>query len=294
MGRPLAREMCGGFLGFEEFSALVNAGRKDHSADITDQLLTSTDNGRVKKVMKAGWVEYTTKFTLWAGTQPARFELESGLDRRFFIIDIEMNPEKEMLFKKAQAKQASMPSSERAELVELNLKIREFFTERAMEVIMNPPKGLFFDDAFNEWLFRPEVRSHEADLFRRLALGHAIMSPEYEGGDVLHIEMTDQLRTILDRCLEMRRTVMDADLKLIKTAFWNTQMSRSNIIKEVARMITNGDYQASKRWIEDNLLHQGWYKEERSSGGGRGRKGVQVLIGYSPRKIKAEEKEAQA
>ena len=291
MGRPLAREMCGGFLGFEEFSALVNAGRKEHSADITDQLLTSTDNGRVKKVMKAGWVEYTTKFTLWAGTQPARFELESGLDRRFFIIDIEMNPEKEMLFKKAQAKQASMPSSERAELVELNLKIREFFTERAMEVIMNPPKGLFFDDAFNEWLFRPEVRSHEADLFRRLALGHAIMSPEYEGGDILYIEMTDQLRTILDRCLEMRRTVMDADLKLIKTAFWNTQMSRSNIIKEVARMITNGDYQASKRWIEDNLLHQGWYKEERSSGGGRGRKGVQVLIGYSPRKIKAEQKE---
>ena len=95
MGRPLAREMCGGFLGFEEFSSLVDAAKKDHSADITNQMLTSTDNGRVKKAMRAGWVEYLTRYTLWAGTQPGRFEMESGMDRRFFILDIEMNTNKE-------------------------------------------------------------------------------------------------------------------------------------------------------------------------------------------------------
>jgi len=280
MGRPLAREMCGGFLGFEEFSSITDAGKKEHSTDIKNQLLTSTDNGRVKKVMRAGWVEYTTRYTLWAGTQPARFEMESGLDRRFFIIDIEMNPEKERLFKMAQAKQASMTPADRAELIGMADNLRNFFTDRAMEVIMNPPTGLRFDDAFNEWLFRPEVRSHEADLFRRLALGHAIMSPIYKGGDILHIKMTDQLRGILDRCLDMRRSVMDADLRLIKTAFWNQAMSRSNLIKEVARMITNGDYQSAKRWIEDNLHIQAWYNEERSKGAGRGRKGVSCYIGY--------------
>ena len=280
MGRPLAREMCGGFLGFEEFSSITDAGKKEHSTDIKNQLLTSTDNGRVKKVMRAGWVEYTTRYTLWAGTQPARFEMESGLDRRFFIIDIEMNPEKERLFKVAQAKQASMTPADRAELIGMADKLRDFFTERAMEVIMNPPTGLRFDDEFNEWLFRPEVRSHEADLFRRLALGYSIMSPIYKGGEILDIKMTDQLRSILDRCSDMRRSVMDSDLRLIKTAFWNQAMSRSNLIKEVARMITNGDYQSSKRWIEDNLHIQAWYNEERPKGGGRGRKGVSCYIGY--------------
>ena len=287
MGRPLAREMCGGFLGFEEFSSLVDAAKKDHSTDMTNQMLTSVDNGRVKKAMRAGWVEYTTRYTLWAGTQPGRFEMESGMDRRFFIIDIDMNPEKEILFKKAQAKQASMSNMERLELADIAIKIKDFFTERAMEVIMNPPTGLWFDDEFNEWLFKPEVRSHEADLFRRLAIGYAIMSPDYVGGDKLAIKMTPQLRQILDDCLKMRRNVMDGDLLLIKTAFWNTQMSRSNLLKEVSRMITNGDYQAAKRWVEDNLIIQPWYSEERSASSGRGRKGVSVFIGYEPKTIDA-------
>jgi hypothetical protein len=280
MGRPLAREMCGGFLGFEEFSSLVDAGKKDHSTDMTNQLLTSTDNGRVRKAMRAGWVQYTTRFTLWAGTQPGRFEMESGMDRRFFIIDIDMNPKKEMEFKKAQAKQASMTNMERLELADMALKIKDFFTERAMEVIMNPPTGVRFDEALNEWLLKPEVRSHEADLFRRLALGYTIMSPDYEGGDLLFVEMTDQLRSILDSSLEMRRGVMESDINLIKTAFWNTELTRTNLIKEVARMITPGDYQAAKRWVEDNLLIQAWYNEERSSASGRGRRGVKVFIGY--------------
>tara|TARA_Y100001938_G_C8023262_1_gene396533 strand:- start:424 stop:1194 length:771 start_codon:yes stop_codon:yes gene_type:complete len=250
-------------------------------------MLTSVDNGRVKKAMRAGWVEYTTRYTLWAGTQPGRFEMESGMDRRFFIIDIDMNPEKEILFKKAQAKQASMSNMERLELADIAIKIKDFFTERAMEVIMNPPTGLWFDDEFNEWLFKPEVRSHEADLFRRLAIGYAIMSPDYVGGDKLAIKMTPQLRQILDDCLKMRRNVMDGDLLLIKTAFWNTQMSRSNLLKEVSRMITNGDYQAAKRWVEDNLIIQPWYSEERSASSGRGRKGVSVFIGYEPKTIDA-------
>ena len=201
------------------------------------------------------------------------------MDRRFFIIDIDMNPEKEMLFKKAQAKQASMTNEERLELADMTIDIKQFFTDRTMEVILNPPPGLWFDEAFNEWLFQPEVRSHEADLFRRLAIGYSIMSPHYKGGEKLEIKMTDQLRTILDDCLRMRRNVMDGDLLLIKMAFWNTQLSRSVLFKEVARMITNGDYQAAKRWVEDNLLIRSWYSEERSETSGRGRKGVSVFIG---------------
>jgi len=98
--------------------------------------------------------------------------------------------------------------------------------------------------------------------------------------------MTEQLREILDRCLQMRRNVMDSDMLLIKNTFWATQMSRSALVKEVARMITSGDYQAAKRWIKDTLVHQSWFTEETPASNGRGRKGVQVFIGNRPVKAK--------
>jgi len=283
-GRPLAREMCGGFLGFEEFSSLVDAAKKDHSTDMTNQMLTSTDNGRVKKVMRSGRVTYLTRYTIWAGTQPGRFEMESGMDRRFFIIDIEMSAEKELLYKQAQAKQASMTAEQRAELIFLGDSIRDFFTQRAMEVIAEPPTSLWFSEEFNEWLLSPNVRGHEADLFRRLGIGYAVMSGDWKGGRPLEIHMTNQLRDILDRALSMRRNVMDADLDLIRTTFWNTVLPRSQLVKEVQRMVT-GDYQAAKRWIADNLMDQPWYTEHKPRTNRRGPKGIACYIGVSPEDI---------
>ena len=278
-GRPLAREMCGGFLGFEEFSSLVDAAKKDHSTDMTNQLLTATDNGRVKKAMKAGWVEYLTRFTMWAGTQPARFDLVSGMDRRFFVIDIEMSPEKERQYKMAQAKQASMGNQERVRLAEQCFKIRDWIIKRGMEVMSNPPTGIKFDPLLDEWFMQDSVHSHENDLFRRVAIGYAMMSPSYRGGEPLRVVMTPQLREILDKSLKMRRNIMDADIKLIKEAFWNTEITRSALLKEISRMITMGDYQAAKRWVETNLGGQDWYNEMRPITKRVGRRGIVAYIG---------------
>tara|TARA_R110000744_G_scaffold377287_1_gene492152 strand:+ start:26 stop:1024 length:999 start_codon:yes stop_codon:yes gene_type:complete len=185
MGRPLARELCGGFLGFEEFSSMSDASKKDHSMDMKNQLLTSLDNGRVQKALRAGWVSYTTRYTVWAGTQPARFELDSGLDRRFFIIDIEMTPEKELLFKKAQHKQSNMTVEERTYLATLSIEIKQWIRERMMAAVSNPPTGILFDDDIGDWINRPDIRSFEADLFRRLAIGYHMMQPDYRVGNHL-------------------------------------------------------------------------------------------------------------
>lgn len=282
MGRPLARELCGGFLGFEEFSAITDATRKDHSVDMKNQLLTSTDNGRVNKGMRAGWVRYNTRYTIWAGTQPARFELESGLDRRFFIIDIEMSPEKEAQFKIAQHKQSNMTTEERVNLVAQNITIRDWIVARQMSAILEPPTGVMFDRSLDDWLSRPEVRSFEADLFRRLAIGYHMMKPSWKGGEVLEIKVDDKLRAMLDKALIMRRNVMDADIKLIKDTFWNKDLAKSTLVKEVSRMITMGDYQSAKRWIEESLMEQPWYVEFIPPSEGRGRKGVVCRIGHTP------------
>ena len=279
MGRPIAREMCGGFLGFEEFSSMSDASKKDHSMDMKNQLLTSLDNGRVQKAMRAGWVQYTTRYTCWAGTQPARFELDSGLDRRFFIIDIEMTPEKEREYKVAQHAQANMTTAERLELANLNIEIKDWIRNRMRQAVANPPTGIIFDDDVAAWIERPDVRSFEANLFRKLCIGYAMMKPEYHGGGPLIIRLDDTLRTILNQSLAMRREVMDENLKLIKDTFWMQDVKKNVLVSSVSKMITSGDYQAARRWIIENLEEKKWYEEKTIKPSGRGRPGVVCSFG---------------
>ena len=52
--------------------------------------------------MRGGWVN-TTPAIRCGAERPARLEMESGLDRRFFIIDIEMTADKEMEYKGSTA-----------------------------------------------------------------------------------------------------------------------------------------------------------------------------------------------
>ncbi len=279
MGRPLARDLCGGFLGFEEFSSMSDASKKDHSMDMKNQLLTSLDNGRVQKALRAGWVSYTTRYTVWAGTQPARFELDSGLDRRFFIIDIEMSPQKELLYKQAQHKQSNMTVEERTSLATLSIEIKQWIRERMMLAVSEPPTGIIFADDIGDWINRPDIRSFEADLFRRLAIGYHMMLPTYRGGQPLMITLDNTLETILNMSLEQRRRVMDADSELIRTTFWMKDLPKSELLKEISRMITMGDYQSAKRWVVENLEGQSWYCEYEPETSRRGRKGMLCRIG---------------
>ncbi|QDP59930.1 MAG: hypothetical protein GOVbin709_54 [Prokaryotic dsDNA virus sp.] len=278
-GRPIAREMCGGFLGFEEFSSMSDASKKDHSMDMKNQLLTSLDNGRVQKALRNGWVRYTTRYTVWAGTQPARFELDSGLDRRFFIIDIDMTPEKELLYKKAQHLQSNMSVEERTDLATKAFEIKQWLKNRMETAVANPPTGILFDDDIGEWINRPDVRSYEADLFRRLAIGYHMMQPIYRGGEPLVITLDPTLENILNMSLQQRRTVMDADLELIRSTFWKQDLPKSQLLKEISRMITQGDYQSAKRWVIENLEGQSWYFEYEPETNRRGRKGMLCRIG---------------
>jgi len=279
VGRPLARETCGGFLCFEEFSSVSDANKKDHSIDMKNQLLTSLDSGRVNKGMRDGWVRYNTRYTVWGGTQHGRMDLESGLDRRFFIIDIGMDADKERLYKEAQNRQASMTPEERAFLAGEILDLRAWFIDRQMSVVLNPPTGVKFSKDFEEWVMKESVRSFESDLFRRLAIGYHMMREDEWSGGIIQVEMDDDLLDLLESSLKMRRDVMDEDIRLVKTTFWDKDVPRSTLVKDITRLITNNDYQAAKRWIDDNLKGQAWFSEFTPRKEGRGRRGVICRFG---------------
>jgi hypothetical protein len=259
---------------------MSDAGRKDHSIDMKNQMLTSLDSGLVNKAMRSGWVRYKTRMTMWAGTQPARFELESGLDRRFFIIDIEMTPEKELLYKKAQNAQASLSPEERVELAEEAIALRQWFIERQQKVMRKRPMGVVFGEDFEQWTLQESVRSFESDLFRRLAIGYAMMNGEWEDKELLIVDLDERLRSILESSLKMRRNVMDEDIRLVRTTFWEKDVPRSTLVKDIARLVCNNDYQAAKRWMEEYLLGQPWFSEYIPKKDGRGRKGVMCRFGF--------------
>jgi len=160
------------------------------------------------------------------------------------------------------------------------MEMRGWFFKRMEESILNPPTSVSFAPAFEEWVLRDTVRSFEADLFRRLAIGYAMMQPNYEGGKPLLVDIDERLGLILSQSLNMRRTVMDADVALIKSMYWNQDIPKSTLLKEIARIITNGDYQSAKRWVEENLVGEMWYEEHTPKVvGKRGRRGVSCRIG---------------
>lgn len=73
-------------IGVEEFSAVTEMLRQEHSKSLDPALLGALDSGWVYKDLAAGPIAYETYLTLWVGTQPARFDLRGGMARRFIFI----------------------------------------------------------------------------------------------------------------------------------------------------------------------------------------------------------------
>jgi len=70
----------------EQYSAVTEALSATHSQTLDPALLGALDSGWVYKSLAAGSMSYQTNLTLWAATQPARFDLRSGMARRFLFI----------------------------------------------------------------------------------------------------------------------------------------------------------------------------------------------------------------
>lgn len=74
-------------IGIEEFSAVTSMFKTAHSGELDNALLLALDSGYVYKRLAAGPIKYRTHVTLWTGSQPMRFDLSSGLGRRFVFIE---------------------------------------------------------------------------------------------------------------------------------------------------------------------------------------------------------------
>jgi len=177
-----------GIIGIEEFSSLTQMMKVAHSSQLDTAMLTTLDSGWAMKRLAPGKIEYRTHVSLWAGTQPLRFDLSSGLGRRFYFIYFVPNrKDRAILVKKRREGKNVDPQL--TSLTQIRVMINKLMEDIADIDIISFDRPLFtlFDEL--------HVPHFEESLYERLALGYNVMTkkivPDFK------ITLDDRLRRLI-------------------------------------------------------------------------------------------------
>lgn len=169
----LCQEESSSIVGIEEFSDLMKSvTAQDYNIGLENELLTTLDSGMAIKRLAAGKLEYRTNLTLWTATQPGRYNLTSGLGRRFlFIFNIPTeNSMKVLKLKRRQAADIDIDASNLFDLKrELNMRFDDITTKL---------NSIHFEKSFYDYMDRLNVVPYEEPLYERLALGYTLMKQD--------------------------------------------------------------------------------------------------------------------
>jgi len=187
-------------LGVEEFSAVTNSLKQDYNVGLDTAILTALDSGRVGKDMADGNISYHTDLTLWAGVQPARYDLSSGFSRRFIFMtfyptikDIELYRDKRRRAKGIKTDYTALKN------------IRLAIGQRKKEIEENLTH-ITFSQEFYSHLNTFDHMHYDDELCERLALGYWLMRSEHIQ-DQLYIRLDDELKRLLNQLKVYEQTV---------------------------------------------------------------------------------------
>ena len=154
-------------LGIDEFSALSNMMEMEHSKNLDNALLTSLDSGYLVKRLGPGELRYETHLTLFAGSQPARFSLTSGLGRRFLFIYFvpSLEQQKEMRIFRRLGK--GMQGTKKLDDAVYYLTDKLIHDAQIIQ-------SLSYDDSVYNALDKLDVPHYEEPLFEKVALGYSM------------------------------------------------------------------------------------------------------------------------
>jgi len=186
-------------VGVEEFSTVMMAGKQEHSMGLDGVLLDWFSGSDIRKGLKAGDIGFKTNATLWAGTQLGRerIELRGGMFRRiFFVLFIPTEQDIDTL-RDAMIDATSLPIDFN-ELGKLRIRLKNLI-ER-----VDCLDGIYFTNELKDY-FRKKLDPSEIPLFRKLAVGYAIMQEEFD--TVLEVGIDDELRRLMNTAVRWRRRI---------------------------------------------------------------------------------------
>ena len=163
-------------------------------------LLDWFTHGEIHKDLRSGEISFKTHASLLAGTQLGRerIELRGGMARRFFFILWVPNEQDEASLKEATIDSPKFERLDEDVLKKLRTRINNV-RER-----LDSLEGLYFTDQLNDY-FREHLAHNEIPLFRRLAIGYAIMKEDFSTD--LKVGIDAELRRLMDTALLWRKRI---------------------------------------------------------------------------------------
>lgn len=177
-----------GIMGVDEFAALTNSMRQEHSVNLDNSMLTALDTGYLTKRLALGKIQYITQLTLFTGSQPMRFNLTSGLGRRFIYIWFIPSYKEEELIREMRRKAKSLKP---------DLTLLDKVRRDVEEIVSNCGKiqNITFSEDVFKTLDELNVPHFEEVLYERMAIGYTISKCNGATADGnLHVRMTEELR----------------------------------------------------------------------------------------------------
>lgn len=194
-----AHEHRESILGIDEFAILTNAMKMEHSINLDNVMLTALDSGYLVKRLALGKIQYLTQLTLWTGSQPARFDLTSGLGRRFlFMYFIPVKNERFEIKMARRHGKNIYPSSQTMGQM-----------KRAISTVVDKCKGIQkieFDEKIYTAIDKLNIPHFEEILYERLALGFCLATRE-KFDATFKVKMYPQLYIMFNRANEWRKDI---------------------------------------------------------------------------------------
>jgi len=191
-----AWEYRNSIMGVEEFSAIQNIMSQQHSLNLDNALLAALDEGNLTKRLSAGKIEYETNLTLWCASQPLRFNLTSGLGRRFaFIYFIPNKREMNTIKLQRRLGRNVRPNIQKLRVMREEIRGIKDKISNIEEVKINIDKLL---DKLN-------VIHYEETLYERIALGYVLATGDFD--NIVDVKPTPGIEKLLRQELLWRKKI---------------------------------------------------------------------------------------
>lgn len=233
-----------GIMGFDEFAHISSAAGQDHSSDLLNTMLDLLDSGRCRYRMGShAPIEFITHFTLWAGTQSERFDLEAGLARRLVFMD--MTPDKETVRLYVEAQRSGLGVAPDIEGIdEIRKDILFLSNNFHAQRIIYSDEYLAFRDKINDHL--------EMSLLDKFAIGYNTVR-RYKYEPELYISMDQDLKEIFIEAINMRMHCLNGvGMGLVLKLLKDGPLSMTQLKNALVRRLSI-DYKRTEKLLADLL-----------------------------------------
>jgi len=211
----IAKKYCAGFIGIPEFTDITRSAGESSTA-LHNAFLEIMEDGEFSRPMANGTLFYYSFSTLWAGTQPGeRLNISSGLERRFTFYVINMTKELRDAYDRAKKERHIAVIDE-----DFIHAIRAYMYQLYRTQLINGIEWSEEYEKYTESIINSGrmITNSDIEYIDNVALGYNFLVYYLDNNAVLHVNLDDRLKALIERLVDSRLSVA-VENKLEKDMF---------------------------------------------------------------------------